>query len=168
MMGWGIYHCGTTFGHPQRFFVSFSLPVIVASAGLNPLTFWWWDDWSSTVLLPLFNHIQPLSSHFLFPECHRHLLDSNPLPWNDEISVLPLCYCLLSPSNLILTFSLSQCQWHMLDSNPWPWNDEISVLPMCYSARLTCLKYLAIFQCICWWNINFCRKESSQKNVRKM
>ncbi len=55
-------------------------------------------------------------------------LDSNPWPWNDEMSALPLCYyCWPCKYN----FFPSWCQWH-LESNPWPWNDEVNFIPLCY------------------------------------
>ncbi len=89
-----------------------SLPVPASVPGFKPSTKIWWGECSTTVILYQYNIPTNLVSsvewslnestytgwkpvHF-FPfslsQCQHQQLDSNPKPWDDEASVLPLCY----------------------------------------------------------------------------
>ncbi len=103
-----FYHCIISAGHVKiPLFANFSPPLSVPMVGFKPSSSRWWGKFSTTVLPPL-----PMLKYNFLPffhyqyQCER--LDSNPQPWDNEVSALPLCY--LYPPCVNTSFAISSPQ----------------------------------------------------------
>ena len=50
--------------------------------------------------------------------CNQNCLDTNPWPLDDQVGVLPLCYCRCPMLSILFAISLSRWKQNRLDSNP--------------------------------------------------
>ncbi len=69
---------------------------------------------------------------YFFSQCQQQWLDSNPWPFDDEASVLPLCHCHCLLTLILLPFSHSLYHLQRLDLYPWLYDDEAIVLSLFY------------------------------------